>query len=140
MKKMKTLGAREIISFPLLGIDEIEARVDTGAKSSSLHAEKIEEIEKKGVSFVAFVVPAAGNRRFETDEFTVRRIKSSNGQIERRYAVQITAMLYGEKYKTDFTLASRPTMKFPVLLGRRILKNNFVVDVSRFNLSHNYKK
>lgn len=137
---MKTLGAREIISFPLLGIDEIEARVDTGAKSSSLHAEEIEEIEKEGTKYVSFVVPAAEGRRFETDEFTVRRIKSSNGQIQRRYAVEITVMLYGEKYKTDFTLAARHAMKFPVLLGRRILKNNFIVDVSKFNLSHNYKQ
>lgn len=137
---MKTLGAREIISFPLLGIDKIEARVDTGAKSSSLHAEEIEEIEKEGTKYVSFVVPAAEGRRFETDEFTVKRIKSSNGQIQRRYAVEITVMLYGEKYKTDFTLAARHTMKFPVLLGRRILKNNFIVDVSKFNLSHNYKQ
>lgn len=137
---MKTLGAREIISFPLLGIDEIEARVDTGAKSSSLHAEEIEEVEKEGTKYVSFVVPAAEGRRFETDEFTVKRIKSSNGQIQRRYAVEITVMLYGEKYKTDFTLAARHAMKFPVLLGRRILKNNFIVDVSKFNLSHNYKQ
>lgn len=134
------MGAREIISFPLLGIDEIEARVDTGAKSSSLHAEEIEEVEKEGVKYVTFLVPAAGNKKFETDEFTVRRIKSSNGQIERRYAVKITVLLYGEKFKTDFTLAARHSMKFPVLLGRRILKNNFVVDVSKFNLSHNFKK
>lgn len=132
---MKTLGAREVISLPVLGIDKIDARVDTGAKSSSIHVEKIEEQEKNGVRYISFVVPAARNRRFETDEFTVKRVKSSNGEIQRRYAVKITVELYGERYKTDFTLASRHNMKFPVLLGRRILKNNFIVDVSKFNLS-----
>lgn len=132
---METLGAREVISLPILGIDKIDARVDTGAKSSSLHVEKIEEVEKNGMRYISFVVPAAGNKIFETDEFTVKRVKSSNGEIQRRYAVKITVELYGKRYKTDFTLASRHNMKFPVLLGRRILKNNFIVDVSKFNLS-----
>lgn len=131
MSELKTLGAAERISFPKLNISDIPARIDTGAKSSSIHAVDIKTITKNGKTLLTFKLSPNGKTTWEVEDFSVRTVKSSNGEFEQRYVVQLTVRIAGKNYKTDFTLTDRSQMNFPVLIGRRLLKNRFVVDVSR---------
>ena len=124
MSKIKTvIGSEEFVSFPELGVDKIQARVDTGAAISSLGVKWIREEE--GV--VSCLLP---NKQVVTfDSFKKKVIKSSFGHTEERYVVKILINVLGRKVRTNFTLANRSKMKFPILLGRKLLKGKFVVDV-----------
>jgi hypothetical protein len=124
MSKPKTIiGSEEFVSFPELGIETIHARVDTGAAISSLGVKWIKE--EKGL--ISCLLP---NKQIITfKEFKKKVIKSSFGHTEERYVVKILINVLGRKVRTNFTLADRSKMKFPILLGRKLLKGRFMVDV-----------
>jgi hypothetical protein len=130
MSKQKTIiGSEEFVSFPELGIDTIHTRVDTGASISSLGVKWIKEEE--GV--ISCLLP---NKQVVTfDSFKKKIIKSSFGHTEERYVVKILINVLGRKVRTNFTLADRSKMKFPILLGRKLLKGKFIVDVDLKNQS-----
>ena len=129
MSKPKTIiGSEEFVSFPELGVKVIHARVDTGAATSSLGVKWIKEEEG--------VVSCLFNKQILTfDNFKKKTIKSSFGHTEERYVVKILINVLGRKVRTDFTLANRSKMKFPILLGRKLLKSKFIVDVDLKNQS-----
>ena len=130
MSKSKTIiGSEEFVSFPELDVKMIHARIDTGAAISSLGVKKIKEEE--GV--VTCLLP---NKQVVTfDSFKKKVIKSSFGHTEERYVVKILINVLGRKVRTNFTLADRSKMKFPILLGRKLLKGKFIVDVGLKNQS-----
>ena len=130
MSKPKTIiGSEEFVSFPELGVKVIHARVDTGAATSSLGVKWIKEEE--GV--VTCLLP---NKQVVTfDSFKKKVIKSSFGHTEERYVVKILINVLGRKVRTNFTLADRSKMKFPILLGRKLLKGKFIVDIDLKNQS-----
>lgn len=130
MSKPKTIiGSEEFVSLPELEIKNIHARVDTGAAISSLGVKWIEE--EDGV--LSCLLP---NKKVITfDSFQKKTIKSSFGHTEKRYMVKILIDVLGRKVKTNFTLADRSKMKFPILLGRKLLKGKFIVDVDLKNQS-----
>jgi hypothetical protein len=130
MSKQKTIiGSEEFVSLPELGIDTIHARVDTGAATSSLGVKWVKEEE--GVISCLLL-----NKQVVTfDSFKKKIIKSSFGHIEERYVVKILIIVLGRKVRTNFTLADRSKMKFPILLGRKLLKGKFMVDVDFKNQS-----
>jgi hypothetical protein len=130
MKKDKTIiGSEEVISFPEVGIDSISARIDTGAATSSLGVKKIQE--KDGV--LCCTMPNQQKVCFK--DYKKKVIKSSFGHIEERYVIRLLVNVLGRKIRTDFTLANRSKMTFPVLIGRKLLKNKFVVDITLKNQS-----
>ncbi len=133
------IGGSDRIDLPDYGLENIQARIDSGAKSSSIHASYIREVKKGDTTVLKFCL--LGNRKlhFEATEFTKRRVKSSNGHIQERYLVKMRIVLFGRKFKTDFTLAQRKEMKYPILLGRKLLKGKFVVDVALKDLSYTQK-
>ena len=125
------VGRKERIAFPQLRKYNVVARIDSGARSSSAHCDRIwiETMGGKKVLCCLFLKRSKRVTRFE--KFRRRRVKSSNGTIQIRYVVRLEVALGGVKKRTDITLTDRSTMNYSVLLGRRFLMNDFVIDVSK---------
>ena len=128
-KDHKVIGVFERVSFPSFGMRKLTAKIDTGAYTGALHCTKIEEVdspEGKVLHFSPFDKPKAS---FSTDKFIVSHVKSSNGKKENRYFITTDITIAGETHQILLSLANRSEMKWPVLIGRRFLRNNnFVVD------------
>ena len=126
--------------MPDLGIDEIKAKIDTGAQSSALHAINIELFRRRGLDMVRFDVhPHQRDTRdtvhVEAELVDERRIRSSSGQVELRPVVLIAVKIRGRRWTTEFTLTGRNEMGFRVLLGRRALSGRFLVDSEKSYLA-----
>ena len=139
----RTLGRRELIDFPALALSGVEAKVDTGAYTSAIHCTNIRlETDAHGapVLVVNLLDPGhegADGRPLAFAGFVLRDIRSSNGEVQERYVIRAGVRLYGEVIEAEFSLSDRSDMKYPVLLGRSLLRQGrFVVDVARRNLSH----
>lgn len=129
-KTKKMIGRAEKVSFPELGAENIPARVDTGAKTSSVWATDISE-HGGLVSFTLF----GKSSQFYTGEvhtapFEKIIVASSIGEAQERYKVRILVKLKGKKIRARFTLADRSQQAYPILLGRNVLRGKFVVDVA----------
>lgn len=137
--KTKTIGWKEAVDLPDLGIYNIPAKIDTGAKTSVLHCNHIQLIKKGRRQFVEFR-PLDDFHQPPTDTYVLpfhseRKIRNSFGQEENRYVINTTVSLFGESHPIEISLRDRSGMEFPILLGRRFLRKKFIVDVSRSNLS-----
>lgn len=102
-------------------------------------------LKKEGKNFLCFRLydPKFGistRKEFRFSDYQERKVRSSNGQVESRYAITTRVVLFKRSYKIEFTLSYRDKMRFPILLGRRFLRNRFIVDVSKKDLSANAKK
>lgn len=127
------IGWREWIRFPDLGIDAIKAKVDTGARTSSLHAFDMEEVDRDGVPFFRFTVHPEQRRsdptiRVELPLVGRRRVRDSGGKSELRPVVNMNIQLLGEEWPIEVTLTRRDVMGFRMLIGRQAIKGRFVVD------------
>lgn len=139
----KIIGRKEKISIPEFGLNQVWAKVDTGAYTSSIHVENMKVIEKNGKEILTFQVLMPDHKSFtgkvlEFEHFREKSVKNSFGQAETRYLIQVTFQLAGEEYPAEFTLSDRSKMRNPILLGRKILKGKFLVDVSGYNLAKVY--
>ena len=125
------IGSKEKIDFPEMKRFGIVARIDSGARSSSAHCDKIwiEKMAGKRILCCHFLKRSHKVVRFE--KFKKRKVKSSNGTFQSRYVVQLKIKLGNIVKLTDVTLTDRSTMNYTVLLGRKFLANNFLIDVSR---------
>lgn len=129
----KIIGRIEKIDFPEWGLYDLDAKVDTGAYTSSLHCHHIELAkDRKSVSF--FVLdpshPEFDDRNFSCPVSDIRMIRSSNGIAEERIVITTRVLLSGKEYSLDLSLTDRSEMRNPVLLGRKFIRNKFIVDVS----------
>ena len=132
----------EVVDFPDLELVHVQAKIDTGAYTSALHCKDICLIENEHGTMLSFYVIEPGGiltRRIYSDTFTQRTIKNSFGMAEKRYIIKTKIILFGSKIQAEFSLADREQMRYPVLLGRKLLRNRFVVDVSQKNLSQQTK-
>jgi hypothetical protein len=139
------IGRKDLVDLPGLQLEEIDAKIDTGAYTSSLHVKKIKAMEREGKPWVRFKLdhphhPAFNNKEFILPVFAHKNIKNSFGQTELRYIIRTQILLFGKKYYTEFSLTDRSKMECPVLLGRKLLYRKFLVDVSQKNLSFKYKQ
>lgn len=127
--------------MPELGIESVKAKIDTGAYTSSIHCKKI-KVKDEILSFYLPIEIQSKSviKKFQTKLFTKKAIKSSNGSAELRYIIKTKVILFGKSYLAEFSLSDRSLMKNPVLLGRKLLKDRFIVDVSEKNLSFDHKK
>lgn len=128
-----TIGTTERVSFPKLKVFSVPAKIDTGADSSAIWATNIQEMADGRLSFVAF---GPGSHLYtgkviETSTFRMVMVKNSFGVAEPRYKVRMLIQIGDRKIRAWFTLADRAGMRYPVLLGRRLLKGRFVVDVGK---------
>jgi len=124
------------VALPGLGIARIKAKVDTGARSSALHALDLETVERKGVTWIRFsVLPvqrsSRGLVRAEAPLVDRRSVRSSSGRSERRPVVEVGVELGGQRFPVEMTLTRRDQMGFRMLLGRTALRRRFLVDPGR---------
>ena len=137
MKKNKPkqiIGKKEMVDFPELGITGIYAKIDTGAYSNTLHCHDI-QVKDKMLCFKVLDPshPVFSRKEHSFSEFSKKKIKNSFGEVEERYMIKTKIKIAGRVIKSIISLTDRATMRYPVLIGRRLLKNKFVVDVSLKN-------
>jgi ribosomal protein S6--L-glutamate ligase len=137
-KKQKILiGWEEWCAFPGLKLPAIKAKIDTGAKTSCLHAFNIETYTEQGQRYVRFSIHPMQNSKRMVRVCTAmvvdyRYVTNSGGKKEKRYVVQSTIAMNGRKWLVELTLAKRDTMSFRMLLGREAMrKGGLVVDPSK---------
>lgn len=129
-RKVKRIGRSEKIELKGIFEGKIPARIDTGATLSSIWASDI-KVDNKTLSFKLFDKSSnlyTGNDVYMSD-FGMRTISTSTGQLEERYVVKMSVKIGRKVIKARFTLADRSTQAYPVLIGRNVLRNNFIVDV-----------
>lgn len=142
MKNLNTIGSKEYVSFPDLGIENVPAKVDTGADYSAVWASNISE-QAGELSFTLF---DSGYQLFtgttiRTKEYGVTKVKNSFGHQELRYKVKLSCKIGKRKIKVEFRLADRSQNRYPILIGKKTLHNRFVVNVAQNNiLVSNVKK
>lgn len=125
------IGQSELIALPELDLKDVPARIDTGARTSAIWASDITELGDGKLSFKLFdnTSKLFTGKIIVCDEFEMREVTPSNGIIENRYMVKILVIIGGRRIRARFTLANRSTQKYPVLVGRNILRGKFVVDI-----------
>lgn len=126
------LGWLERATLPSLGVTSLQAKIDTGAKTSSLHAEELELVDVDGVHVVRFAVDT-GKSRFQCEcpVHDERHVKSSSGHEELRIVIKTECIMNGQRWPIELTLTDRTAMRFPMLLGRRAMTGRFLVDPGR---------
>ena len=134
--ELEIVGWREWVRLPNLGIRRIKAKVDTGARSSSLHVFDLEEYVQDGQAFVRFGMhPRQRNTAFTVEAsapiFDKREVKSSTGESTLRHVIRTSVLLLGREIEIDLTLTNRDQMGFRMLLGREAIRNRFLVDSGR---------
>ena len=126
------IGWREWIGIPGLGIESIKAKVDTGARTSALHAFAVKRYRRRGVRRVRFSVHPLQNRvdivvACDTEVVDERMVIDSGGHREKRIVILSAIRMGGIEWPIEMTLTRRDTMHFRMLLGRTALGGRFVV-------------
>ena len=130
-KQLPVVGWRELVELPGLGLSGLPAKIDSGARTSSLHGHVIEEFERDGQRYVRFSVDflERGVRQIcEAVHVDIRGITSSNGETQRRYVIKTPLRIGDVEFRAEISLADRSDMKFPMLIGRSSLRRRFFVD------------
>lgn len=130
-RALKTIGWRELVHLPELGLRDIPAKIDTGARTSSLHATILEEFERDGETYVRFAVdyPQQQVRQVcEAVHIDWRGVTSSNGTTQLRRIIKTPLRIGGVRFRAEISLTDRSDMRFPMLIGRSSLRRRFVVD------------
>lgn len=132
-KILPTVGWCEWAGLPDFGITSMKAKIDTGARTSAIHAYRIRPFQRDGRDFVAFFVHPVQRRRkpeiaCEVEVLDERWITSSNGQREKRFIVETRLELGGKSWPIELGLTNRDDMSFRMLLGRQALRHRFLVD------------
>jgi ribosomal protein S6--L-glutamate ligase len=129
------IGAREWCSLPELGIDLIRAKVDSGAKTTALHADNLEKFTKNNENWVRFTLKPF--KKLKPDHIITceaklqdkkKVIKSSNGNKEERYVIETPIILGNQTYPIEITLTNRNLMGFNMLLGREAMIGRNIID------------
>lgn len=132
-QRLPVIGWREWVALPELGITTIKVKVDSGARSSSLHAYEVRTFERDGKKWVHFKVhPLQRSTKktvvVEAEVLEFRSVKSSSGVAQMRPVIITEIELLGERWPVELTLASRDNMGFRMLLGREAFRGKFLVD------------
>ena len=140
-KPKQTIGKSEIVDFPDLGLMGISAKIDTGAYTSALHCHDIFVID--GILYFKFLDPSHPIYSEKQQKFTAfaqKDIKNSFGETEKRYIIKTRVRIGKRIIKSVISLTNRGTMRYPVLIGRKLLKRRFIVDVEQQNILPAKKK
>jgi hypothetical protein len=129
----KIIGRAEQLSFPEQELNGIPARIDTGAKTSSIWASKV---TKRDDDTLAVVLFGDGNHFYDGHELSFSEyettiVSTSTGEAQQRYKVRLLVKIKGKRVRAWFTLADRSTQVYPVLIGRNVLLGKFIVDVKK---------
>ena len=129
------------MDLPDLGLTGIHAKIDTGAYNCSLHCSNAEVVDGK-LQFILLDEehPEFTGMKFTSKNFEKREIKNSFGEAEMRFVIKTRIKIYGYMIRAEFSLSDRGNLKFPVLLGRKILRKRFLIDVDQKDLSYLTKR
>ncbi|BDQ33387.1 ribosomal protein S6 modification protein [Pseudodesulfovibrio portus] len=127
------IGWREWLALPDLNVPAIKAKIDTGAKTSALHAFDVIPFERDGARLVSFNVhPLQGNDDIkipcEAPLVDRRTVTNSGGDSQKRYVISTTLRIAGRSWPIELTLTNRDQMKFRMLLGRNAMTRRLIVD------------
>lgn len=127
------IGWRELVSLSQFKLFNIKAKIDTGAKTSALHAENIEHITVKGKKYVRFTVTSDEGKltTIKSPLIEERDIKSSTGHKTRRPVVKTKIEMGNDIFDIEITLINRDLMGFKMLIGRDALSNNYFINPAR---------
>lgn len=144
LKKKKLIGRSDKADFPELNLYDIDIKIDTGAYTSAIHCHKIKEKVIDGQPVISFVLldpshPQYNKKEYQTKVHKRKLVKSSNGKAEKRYIIKTKITLFGKKYAIELSLSERGEMRYPVLIGRKLLREKFIVDSDLSNLSYQLK-
>ncbi len=129
LRTLPVVGWRELVSLPELGLNDIPAKIDTGARTSSLQAIVIDDFLRDGERFVRFAVDWDGVRHHcEAVHVDIRGITSSNGDRQERFVIKTPLTIGNLTFRAEISLADRSQMQFPMLIGRTALRRRMVVD------------
>ena len=140
---LPVVGWRELVALPELGLRGVPAKIDTGARTSSLHATVIKRFMRDGEPYVRFAVDFPGHKVRQICEaihVDKRGITSSNGETQMRYVIKTPLRIGSVVFRAEFSLADRTDMQFPMLIGRTALRRKFVVDSGRSWLQSDIKR
>jgi len=138
------IGRKDKVDFPELGLYNITSKIDTGAYTSAIHCHDIKLIRKGKRKFVTFKLldpshSTYNGKLLKHELLAERKIKNSSGQSEERCIIKTRVILFDSSYDIELSLTDRSKMECPVLLGRKLLRKRFLVDVGRINLSYKNK-
>jgi len=129
--KIKIIGRREYVDFPLLDINNVEAKIDTGAYTSSIHCEKILILFKDFKPVLYFIIDNKNGKEYKFENYEKKKIKNSFGEMEERYVIRTLVKIGGKRIWSTLSLSKRDSMRYQVLIGRRLIKGKFLIDVSK---------
>lgn len=139
MAELQIIGRNEPVDLPELGLFKVMAKVDTGAYNCVLHCS---EVRIKGTILECWIPddisPGFAGRWLTFNHFTQKEIRNSFGEKELRFVIKTVIEIFRKKIRAEFSLTNRGNLRFPVLLGRKILRNRFLVDVTKKNLGESY--
>ena len=132
-EKIPIIGWRERVTLPELKVEQIKVKIDTGARSSALHAFEIEEFERNHKSMIRFQVhPQQRNNQHivtaEAELLEYRKVTSSGGQSQIRPVILTTVELGLKQWQIELTLTNRDVMGFRMLLGRQAVRDHFLIN------------
>lgn len=140
---IEIIGATDIVDMPELDWYQVPVRIDSGATTSSIHCSRVRLITEGNETILRFYLDSkkgAPQQSFSVKDFKETIVRNSSGKEEKRYVIKTSIKLFGRKIRTEFTLANRRKMSYPILLGRKLLKGRFIIDVSQKDLSAKYIK
>jgi len=135
-KKLRKIGWREWLSLPDLGIEKIKAKIDTGARTSALHAFALKPFKVGNQDKIRFDIHPLQNDTnlvitCEADVIDYRWVSDSGGHREQRYVIYTPVKLGEQTWPIEITLTERDTMLFRMLLGRRAIRRRFLINPAR---------
>ena len=138
-RRMTEIGWREMVGLPEFHIASLRAKIDTGARTSALHAVDLKRFERHGASWVEFHVPLPGQPRSKRSAAPIadeRPIKNTSGVAEQRIIVETTLVLAKRHWRIEVSLADRENMEFDLILGRTALRGRrLLVNPGRSSLA-----
>jgi hypothetical protein len=137
------IGWREWVGLPDLGIRRLKAKIDTGAKSSAIHAYNVRVFARGGTEIVRFELhPRQKNDKVvipaEAEVLEFRKVRNSGGGVTTRPVIVTHAVLFGRRFPIELTLANRDEMGYRMLLGREALRGRFLIDTDRSYLGEKW--
>jgi hypothetical protein len=135
-ERLPVIGWREWVSLGELGVDQIKTKIDTGARTSALHAFDVRQFTDHGTPHVAFIVHPRQRYRLPAVECVaevqdMREVTSSSGHKDVRYVISTDVSLAGLTWPIEITLADRDPLGFRMLLGRQAVRDRFLIDPGR---------
>ncbi|MGQ0794398.1 MAG: ATP-dependent zinc protease family protein [Deltaproteobacteria bacterium] len=139
------IGRKDKVDFPDLGLFDVEAKIDTGAYTSAIHCQNVEVVGSARERRVRFCLldsshPSYCDKTLSLPIHAERRVKNSFGESEERFIIKTRILIFDRLIEAEFSLGDRSRMEFPVLIGRKLLYNRFIVDVAEYDLSYNRKQ